>query len=152
MRLGIFVTTFALILFILTTLYSCSDNYIATAEFDVDAKGIDFDDQYADASIVFKIKDQIVIAFLDDLDRAQYSYVKEHKENVKFHVKLTVRKGSWCGCDGVHMTFYLFGKEIQTVERIMDFDIFQHSIASKIPLKVETGSSSSNISQVSPLK
>lgn len=113
---------------------SCSPEQEAVAELDIEATVISLDDQLDNVGIEFKIGGTTVLAFLDDLSSVQYAYVKAHKDRVPFYVDILAIKGANCGstCNGVHFTFYLLGKEVETVVQVMEYEQFI-KIKHKIP-------------------
>ena len=115
-------------------LSGCAPKQKAVAELDIEATVISLDDQFDDAGIEFKVGGTTVIAFLDDLSSVQYAYVKTHKDKVPFSVDIIAIKGANCGstCNGVHFTFYLLGKKVETVVQVMEYEQFI-KIKHKIP-------------------
>jgi len=130
------------IVFLAIMFVSCSPDYKAVAELDITAKAIDFSGSSSCSKKVvleFEIGGQTLLANLNDINFAQFSYMKAHKDNLEFHVKLKFMEGHPGCCNGAHMTFYLLGKEVQTVSDIMEDEVFK-MIAHKLPLKVLVGS------------
>ena len=113
---------------------SCSPEQEAVAELDIEATVISLDDQFDNAGIEFKVGGMTVLAFLDDLSSVQYAYVKTHKDKVPFSVDIKAVKDGYCGssCNGVHFTFYLLGKKVETVVQVMEYEQFI-KIKHKIP-------------------
>lgn len=121
-----------IIITIIVFLAGCDPNTKGVAEIDIEATVISLDNSFDNAGIEFKIGGMTVVALLDDLTPVQYAYVKAHKDKIQFSVDISASEGGAACCRGVHFTFYLLGKEVQTVSRVMEYEQFI-KISHKIP-------------------